>query len=104
MVQWKASKCSKHSSYTLKVETGTERPVPMTSVKSLATRVYRLKCVHAPTGVYLTQFGHWDDDQCWWCSGGGRMVAHTQDHHDHCRSQCRDQPETLWKAVTKATG
>jgi hypothetical protein len=32
------------------------------------------------------------------------MVAHTQDHHDHCRSQCRDQLKTLWKVVTKAMG
>jgi hypothetical protein len=41
--EWEADKCSKHFSYRLKGKTGTKRPVPMTSVKSLATRFYRLK-------------------------------------------------------------
>jgi hypothetical protein len=42
--KWEADKCSKHFSYRLKGKTGTKRPVPMTSVKSLATRFYQLKC------------------------------------------------------------
>ena len=50
--------CSKHFSYRHMGKTGTKRPVPMTSVKSLATRFYRLRCGHATTGVYLIQFGH----------------------------------------------
>jgi len=53
-----ADKCSKHFSYRLKGKAGTKRPIPMTSVKSLATRFYRLKSWHAPTGVYLKPFGH----------------------------------------------
>ena len=58
---WEADKCSNHFSYRLTGKTRTIRPVPMTSVKSLATRFYRLKCGHAPTGVYLKQFGHRED-------------------------------------------
>ena len=49
--KWEADQCSKHFSYRLKGRMGTKRPVPMTSVESLATRFYRLKCGHAPTGV-----------------------------------------------------
>jgi len=49
--KWEVDKCSKHFSYRLKGKTGTKRPVPMTSVKALATRFYQLKCGHAPTGV-----------------------------------------------------
>ena len=76
----------------------------MTSVKSLATRFYRLKCRHAPTGVYVKQFGHREHDKCWWCGGGGRMVAQTRKHlFRHC-SWWRDQQQTLWKAVGEATG
>ena len=45
-------------SYRLYGKTGTKRPVPMTSVKSLAARVYQLKCGHAPTGGYLNRFGN----------------------------------------------
>ena len=56
--KWEDDKCSKHISYRLKGKTGTKRHVPMTSVKSLATRFYRLKCGHVPTGVYLRRFGH----------------------------------------------
>jgi len=47
--KWEADKCSKHFSYRLKGKTGTKRPIPITSVKSLAARFYRLKCGHAPT-------------------------------------------------------
>jgi hypothetical protein len=76
----------------------------MTSVKALATRFYRLKCGHAPTGVYLKRFGHREDDKCWWCAGGGRTVAQTQEHiFPHC-SRWRDQQKTLWKGVGKAMG
>jgi hypothetical protein len=61
--KWEADKCSNHFSYRLKGKTGTKRPVPMTSVKSLATWFYRLKCRHAPTGVYLKRFGHREDNK-----------------------------------------
>jgi len=37
---------------------GPKRPIPMTSVKSLAARFDRLKSGDAPTGVYLKRFGH----------------------------------------------
>jgi hypothetical protein len=40
--EWDADKCSKLFSYRLKGKMGTKRPVPMTIVKSLATRFYRL--------------------------------------------------------------
>jgi hypothetical protein len=53
-----ADKCSKYFSYRLKGKAGTKRPIPMTRVKSLAARFYRLKSVHAPTAVYLKWFGH----------------------------------------------
>jgi hypothetical protein len=77
----------------------------MTSVKSLATRFYRLKCGHAPAGVYLQRFGHREDDKCWWFGGyGGRTAAHTREHlFRHC-SWWRDQQQAPWKAVGKATG
>ena len=64
--KWEADRCSKHFSYRLKGQVGTKRPIPMTSVKSLAARFHRLKSGHAPSGVYLTRFGHRDDDKCWW--------------------------------------
>jgi ribonuclease HI len=41
--KWEADKCSKHFSYRLNGKMGTKRPVLMTSVKSLATRFYRVK-------------------------------------------------------------
>jgi len=65
--EWEATKCSMHFRYRLKGKAGTKRPIPMTSVKSLASRSYRLKSAHPPTGVYLKRFSHRDDDQCWWC-------------------------------------
>jgi len=103
--KWEANKCSKHFSYRLKGKTGTKRPVPMTSVKSLATRFYRLKCGHAPTGVYLQRFGQREDDKFWWCGGGGgRTAAQMREHlFRHC-SRWRDQQKALWKAVGKAMG
>jgi hypothetical protein len=38
--EWEAYKCSKHFSYRLKGKAETKRPIPMTCVKSLATRFY----------------------------------------------------------------
>jgi len=64
--KWEADKCSKHFGYRLKGKAGAKRSIPMTSMKSLATRFYRLKSRHAPTGVYLNRFGHREDDKCWW--------------------------------------
>jgi len=99
--RWEADKCSKHFSYRLKGKAGTKRTIPMTSVKSLAARFYRLKSGHAPTGVYLKRFGHREDDKCWWCKG---TVAQTREHlFCHC-SRWRDQQNALWKAVGKAKG
>jgi len=96
--------CSKPVSYRLQGKTGTKRPVPMTSMQSLATSFYRLKCRHAPTAVYLKQFGHREDDKCWWCGGRGRTAAQTREHlFRHC-SRWRNQQKTHWKAVGKATG
>jgi hypothetical protein len=75
--EWEANKCSKHLSYRLKGKAGTQRPIPMTSVKPLATWIYRLKSGHGPTGVYLKRFGHEDDNKCWWC---GWTVTQTREH------------------------
>jgi hypothetical protein len=50
--QWEADKYSKHCGYRLKGKAGSKRPIPMTSVKSLAARFYRLKSGHAPVGTY----------------------------------------------------
>jgi len=38
--KWEADKCRKYFSYRVKGKTGTKRPILMTSVKSLATRIY----------------------------------------------------------------
>jgi len=102
--KWEADKCRKHFGYRLKGKAGTKRPIPMTSVKSLATRFYRLKSGHAPTGVYLKWFGHREEDKCWWCGGAGRTAAQTREHLFHHCSRWRDQQKALWKAVGKATG
>jgi hypothetical protein len=67
MAEWKAAKCSKHFSYRLKGKAGTKKSIPMTSVKPVAARFYRLKSGHAPTGVCLKRFGHRDDDKWGWC-------------------------------------
>jgi hypothetical protein len=73
----------------------------MTSVKSLAARFSRLKSRHAPTGVYLMQFSHRDDNICWWC---GTIVAQMREHlFRHC-SGWKDQQKTLWKTVGQAIG
>jgi hypothetical protein len=62
--QWEADQCSKHFGYRLKGAVGSNRPIPMTSTKSLATRFYQLKGEHVPTGVYLKRFGHREDNKC----------------------------------------
>jgi len=99
--KWEADKCSKHFSYRLKGKAGTKRPMPMTSVESLAARFYQLKSWDAPTGVYLKRFGHRDDGNCWWCGG---TVSQMQEHlFRHC-SQSRDHQREQRKAVGKATG
>jgi len=102
---WEADKCNKHFSYRLKGKTGTKRPVPMTSVKSLGTRVYRQKCGQAPTGVYRKRVDHREDDTCWRGGGSeGRTAAQTWEHlFRHC-SLSSDEHIPLWKEVGKATG
>jgi len=102
--EWEADKCGQHFGYRLKGKAGAKRPIPMTSVKSLAARFQRLKSGHAPTGVYLKRFGHLEDDKRWWCGVAGRTAAQTREHlFRHCR-RWRDQQKALWKAVGKATG
>jgi hypothetical protein len=101
--KWETGKCSKHFSYRVKGKTGTKRPVPLTSVKSLATRFLRLQCGHAPSGIYQKRFSHREDNQCWWCSCGG-MTAQMWEHLFHHCTRWRDQEQKLWKAVGKATG
>jgi hypothetical protein len=87
--------------HRLKGKAGTKRPIPMTSVKSLAARFYQLKSGHAPIGVYLKRFGHRDDTKRWWC---GENVSQTRQHlFRHC-SRWKDQQKTLWKTVGPATG
>jgi len=41
-VKWEADRCSKHFGYKLKGKAGTKRPIPMTSVESLAARFYQM--------------------------------------------------------------
>jgi len=99
--KWEADKCSKHYGYRLKGKAGSKRPIAMTSVKSLATRFYRLMSGHAPVRTYLHRFGHREDDKCWWC---GSRTLQTREHlFRHC-SRWKDQQTELWKAVGKATG
>ena len=43
---------NKHFGYKLKVKARSKRPIPITNVKSLATRFYRPKWGHAPTGCF----------------------------------------------------
>jgi len=51
--KWEADKCVQHFGYRLKGKAGNTRPIPMTSVKSLAVLLYRLKSGRAPTRVYV---------------------------------------------------
>jgi len=102
--KWEANKCGQHFGYRLKGKAGTKRPIPMTSVKSLATRFYRVNSGHAPTGVNLKPFSHREDDKCWWCGGGGRTAAQTREQLLYHCTQWRDQKKALWKAVGMGTG
>lgn len=52
IAKWEAAKSREDFSYRLTGKTGTKRPVPIRSIKLLATRFYRLKCGHAPTEVH----------------------------------------------------
>jgi len=102
--EWEADKCSKHYGYRLKGNAGSNRPIPMNSVKPLAARFYRVKSGHAPARTYLKRFGHRDDDKCCWSFGGGRTVAQTRENlFRHC-SRWKDQQKTLCKEEGKATG
>ena len=99
--RWEADRCGKHFSYRLKGKAGTKRPIPMTSMKLVAARIYRLMSGYAPTRVYLKRFGHRHDDKLWWCWG---TVSQMWDHlFRHC-SWWRDHQKELRKAVRKATG
>lgn len=53
----KAYKCSKHYGYRPKGKAGSKRSIPITIVKSFATRFYRLKNWHALVEIYVTRFG-----------------------------------------------
>jgi hypothetical protein len=94
---------NKQFSYKIKGEEGSKRPIQMTSVKSLGARFYRLQSGHAPTTVYLKQFGHRDDDKCWWDVG---TVTQTQTREEHFLhgSRWRDQQTAGWKVVGNVTG
>jgi hypothetical protein len=70
-------------------------------VKLLATRFYRLKSGHTPTGVFLKRFGHRDDAKCWWC--GGTVAQMRAPLFRHC-SRWKDQQVTHWKTVGQRTG
>ena len=97
--EWEANKCSKHYGHRLKGNARSKRPVPLSSVKSLAARFYRLKSRHAPTGTYQKRFGHREEDKCWWCREG---TLQTLEHLlRHC-SWWKDQQKALWTAVGKA--
>jgi hypothetical protein len=53
-----------HFSKRLKGKAEIKRTIPMTSVKLTATRFYQVFCVHVPTGMNLTRFGHPDGNKC----------------------------------------
>jgi len=83
--EWETDKCSKHPGYRLEGKAGSQRPIPMNSVKPVAARFYRLQSGHASVGMYLKRFGHRDDDICWWCGSRGMTVAQTrEDLFCHC--------------------
>ena len=99
--EWEADKPSQPFSYRLKGKVGNTRPIPMTSVNSLAAKFYRLKFGHLPTGVFLSRFGHRDDDKCWRC---GWNMSQTWEHlFRHC-SRWKDQQKMLWKKVGQERG
>jgi hypothetical protein len=64
-VQWEADKCSTQYSHRLLGNAGRMRFVPITSMKLLLAKFYRLKIGHAVTGTYLQRIGHRDDCK-WW--------------------------------------
>jgi len=101
MAMWEAGKFSKHFSYRLNGKTGTNSAVAMTSVRSRATRFYRLRCVHALTGVYLKWFGHREDNESWWCVG---TTAEMWEHPFCHWGQWSKSQKALWKAEGKETG
>ena len=104
MAQWEANKWSKHYGYSLNGKARSKRSVPMTRMKSLATRFYRPKSRHVPIGTYIKRFGHRED------TNASRAVAEagrrplTWDHLFHHCSRWRDQQKAQWKEVGKATG
>jgi hypothetical protein len=51
--KWEVDRCCKHFSYKHKGKAGTKRPIPVTSVKSLAASFYQLKSGQGSTGVDL---------------------------------------------------
>jgi hypothetical protein len=99
--KWEAKWCSKHYGYRLKIKAGSKRSVPLTCVKPLAEKFYRLKSSYAPTGAYLKTFGHREDHICWGCRVGA--VKTQENLFRHC-SRWKDQLTTLWRRVGKATG
>jgi hypothetical protein len=99
--RWESDRYTKHFSYRLKSKAWSKRLIPMTRVKSLAARFYRLKLGHAPTGVYLKRFGNRDDEKCWWCGG---TLSQTLEHLFRRCSQWNHRQKELCKAVGKATG
>ena len=101
--EWEADKCSKHFSYRLKDKAGTKRPIPMTSVTSLAATFYKLMSGLVPNRFNLQHFGHQYDDQCWRCGCPATQTL-TQEHlFRHC-SRWRDQQKAHLKSVGKAMG
>jgi len=102
MAEWEAEKCSKHHGYRLKGKAGSKRPIPMNGVKPLAARFYKLKSGQAPVATYLHWVGHRDNDKCW-LSGSRSWTAQTREHLFHHCSRWKDQQETLWIEVGKAT-
>jgi len=89
-----------NTKYRLKGKAGIKRSVPMTCVKSLPTRFYRLKSGHAPVGTYLKRFGHREDDKYWWCSS---RRLQTRGHLFRQCSRWKDQQTERLKEVGKAT-
>jgi len=101
MGKWEAEKWSKDYGYRLEGKAGSKRSVPVTSMKRLTARFYRLKSGHAPAGAYLIRFGHREEDICWCCRGG---AVQTREHLFCLCSTWKDHQTTLWKKVGKATG
>jgi hypothetical protein len=101
--EWEADKWKKHQGFRLTGKAGSKRPIPMTSLQTLAARLYRLKFRHVPGGTYLKRFGRRDYDKCWWC-GAQCSGAQTVEHLFRQCSRWKDQQMTLWKEVGNAPG